>query len=255
MTYLTPNHTLCNGYRFAGLVAFASLLLINLPSAAAIFFEDFEDISDAVLSEPQFNGVSSGDYIGQNSFVNENKGYTGFDGDYFAAQDIDGTGANPGVTSPYTVTWNNIDISGASSLSFSGLFAELPGESNGPDPSGVNLDMIEVLVRIDSDVAAFVPILRFQSDSFNGTFEQDTDLDGKTDDEDSTLLTQAAQLFIVPIVGTGSTLDLQLRVTGFEAGGEDFGADSFSIIPEPGSAALLLAGIGLLTSRTRRSHR
>nr|MBX2828042.1 HYR domain-containing protein [Flavobacteriaceae bacterium] len=149
------------------------------------------------------------------------KAYTGFSGGFLAGMDLDGEGA----TIPITVDWTGLDITGLSSLMFSGEFAEFfdsPGDIDGTD---------FILVEFQIDGGGYQNLLAFEAngDQVNEVFAEDTNFDGFGD---GTILTNAAQAFSKSITGSGTTLDLRLTLR-VNSGDEDFAVDTFVITGTP----------------------
>ena len=188
--------------------------------------EPFTDDSQFTVTQGSFFTDGFGDYFtltdGSNigSFVD----LTGFDGQFLAAQDLDG---EEGPTTVQT-TWSNLNIAGLTNLSFSGLFAE--------DDDGSNQDWdadSSVLLEYSIDGGAFQNLLAFEAAGGTNTEPlEDTDFDGTGD---GTALTSAAQDFTKAIAGTGSSLDLRLTIAGLDAGDEDIAVDSFVITGDTGN--------------------
>ncbi len=188
--------------------------------------EPFADDSQFTVTQGSFFTDGFGDYFtltdGSNigSFVE----FNGFDGQFLAAQDLDGEG---GPTTVQT-TWSNLDIAGLSNLSFSGLFAE-DDSSDGNEDWDANSS---VLLEYSIDGGAFQSLLAFEAAGGTNTEPlEDTDFDGIGD---GTALTPDAQTFSKAIAGSGSSLDLRLTISGLDAGDEDIAVDSFVITGDAG---------------------
>jgi len=145
---------------------------------------------------------------------------------YFAAMDIDGEGANI----PVSLTISNIDISGFSNLSFSGLFAE---DDDGSNEDWDLLDYVHIFYSIDG--GAEQNLLWFESvpdgDSFNAVPAEDTNFDG---DGDGTNLTATFQEFTKAIAGTGSSLTIRIEFF-LDSGDEDISIDEILVTGEAAS--------------------
>ena len=196
--------------------------------------EPFDNASQFSTSTPFFSdaGYSSGyDFFGISDGAGGGdwgggsppnvKAYTGFTGSFLTGMDLDGEGASL----PIVVDWTGIDISGMTALQFSGDFAEYFD-----DPGDIDaLDYIRLEVQIDG--GGYQNLLWFSgadftsSGQYNGIFREDTNFDGMGD---GAALGDAAQNFVKPIAGTGTTLDLRMSIS-LDAGDEDFGADNFMI--------------------------
>lgn len=164
-------------------------------------------------------GVGTGDWGAGPAPVGL-KPYEGAMGGYLTGMDLDGEGG-PDVA---FAEWTGLDIAGLTGLEFSGDFAEFfdaPGDIDADD-------FLRVQARIDG--GAWVTVLAFggasfSSGSFNGVFQQDTDLDGIPDGEG---LTGTLKTFAAGIEGTGSLLDLRFEAR-VQAGDEDFAVDNFRV--------------------------
>jgi len=241
----------------------ATSLIASLMNAHGItlLFEDFEDdLIDYAITSPDNSSVNSedvtdvgnSDYYGIVDYSNTiPAAFTNSVGDsYFGVQDTDG--ANSPVAE-FVLTWDDIDISGHSSLLFSGFFGEDMSnlvENWDPDTS------FNVAIDINNS-GSFTTIFAIEAeDAFvNNTRPRiDTDFDGVGDGAEITdTLTQHS----AAISGTGSTLDLRITLTEFTGGNEDIAFDNITIegtpIPEPSSTLLLGLGSLSLLARRKRS--
>ncbi len=205
--------------------------LLAEPSAEAelLFNETFSDdtqftSSSGLFSDGGFDyfgiaGTGTTDF-GGGPDPSGLKAYTGFDGTFLTGMDLDGEGA----ALPVQVEWAGIDISGRSGLEFSGQFAEFFDA-----PGDIDFDDF-VLVEYQIDGGGYQPLIEFrldegEPDNFNGIFREDTDGSGRGNGE---ALGDVAKLFITPIAGTGTSLDLRLSVR-VNAGDEDFAVDNFQV--------------------------
>lgn len=195
---------------------------------AIVLNETFDADTGFVVSTPFFSdgesdffGLTSGNFGGgaPPSGLAE---FSGFDGSFLVGEDLDAEGA----TLPITLTWSGLNIATLYDLTFSGDFAAGPDEI---DPQ----DTILVSYRIDD--GEFQPLLQFIPADFtggttnnpaNGTFREDTSLDGMGD---GTALSFASQTFTKSITGTGDSLALRLTLR-LNSGNEEFGIDNFTII-------------------------
>ncbi len=203
------------------------LFFVTISFSQVVLNETFDDNTAFTTSTPFFSDGFS-DYFGLavvndyngDSNPNNIKAYTGFSGGFLAGMDLDGEGA----TLPITTTWTGLDITGLTSLSFSGEFAEFfdnPGDIDAAD---------FILVEYQIDGGGYQNLIAFEGTNFssgtnNGVFAEDSNFDGTGD---GTILTGAAQSFTKAIVGSGTTLDLRLTVS-VNSGDEDFAVDSFSV--------------------------
>lgn len=183
-----------------------------------IWTEDFSTSSNYTVTLGGEGSNGDDNYFFRTDGSNINVSYTGNNGYFFAAQDID-DGGWAGSAAPSELTWSNIDISGYDNLSFSGLFAS--AATNKIDAS----DYVYVEYRIDG--GNWTKLIEFENDgtTYNTYFLEDTDFDGTGD---GTQLTSTFQNFTKSISGTGSNLDIRIRVS-VNSGGEDFAFDEFKI--------------------------
>ncbi|MEM7504999.1 MAG: hypothetical protein AAF417_23455, partial [Pseudomonadota bacterium] len=148
---------------------------------------------------------------------------------YFAANDTD-EGA---VTShTRTIDFNTIDITGFTSLEFSGLFAE-DDFTNGFEDWDTDT---RVYVEVSIDGGAFSKVLQFAATGTNTAPRLDTDFDGVGD---GTILTDTFQSFSANISGTGSTLDVRVVLENLNLNDEDIAFDNLQVTGTPPPANLV----------------
>lgn len=138
--------------------------------------------------------------------------YTGFSGNFLAAQDLDGEGGDEHVR----IEWLGLDVNGLSGLTFSVALAENGGDID-------TTDFVSVEVQLDA--GGYTKILEFRGTGANGVFGEDTNLDGSAD---GTNLATSAAVFSKPIVGSGAVLDVRLSIR-LDAGNEDIGVDDVRV--------------------------
>lgn len=240
------------------------LLCITSLNGAIIMLEDFEDLTvNYTVSDGEFYD-SGNDYftiVPLNGAATPDDGpYTGFNGaNFFAAEDINDP-QGPGV-STQTMTFT-IDISGATGLKFSGLFAA-GGNSTGGD-LGYRYDAEDgVRVRAQIDGGTIQNLLAFEAaepagDTTNNELRIDANFDGIGDSTGFQPTSAMTAFNDIAITGTGNSLVLSIEVTS-TAGDEGIAFDDIevtgNVIPEPSSTALLgLAGIFLLGRRSRSKN-
>ena len=231
-------------FRYAGrwlwIVALLALLLPAVGTQAqttqTVLNETFDDATGFGPSNLFFSdsnadyfglsdGAGGGDF-GGDAAPSLMSSHSGLNGNFLVGEDLDGEGA----TLPFTVTWSGLEITGLESLEFSGLFAE--DDSDGGKIDGD--DYIRLAYRIDT--GEYEELLWFSGGNFGSTsnstggyFMLDEDFDGVGE---GTMLGSVAQSFTAAIVGTGSTLDLQLTLS-VNQGSDDFALDDFTITGEP----------------------
>lgn len=152
--------------------------------------------------------------------------FTGLQGFGWLAEDTDGiSGAAATVE---TLQWSGIDITGQTTLEFSGLFGAYDVTTS-PLNDVYRWEANEyIVVEVQIDGGGFTEILRFESDNaggLSGDMRIDTNGDGVGD---GTLLTTAMQEITASISGTGSTLDLRIEFTTNSAN-ENLAFDNISI--------------------------
>lgn len=206
------------------------------PSQVSVLNENFDTAAGFSVNTPFFadsfgdffgisDGAGGGDF-GDAGAPAGIKPYGGTTGSFLTGMDLNGEGASL----PIEVTWQDLDIAGLDNLRFSGDFGEFFDSPGDIDAS----DYIELLASIDGGPEQTVLSFRgadFNSGSFNGIFRQDTDGDGVGD---GAALGDTLANFAAAIDGTGTRLDLKLRVS-VEAGDEDFAVDNFQITGTSGA--------------------
>ena len=181
------------------------------------FFDSAQGIFDQTtdLSHPE-----DGTYNGQS-----NQGI-------FASEDTDDTTSGGGGAAEQTITFN-VDITGATGLVFSGLFAAGDGE-----PASYDLtDHIFVEAQIDGGPVE--ALLRFESDSStqgSRPMAQDTTGDGVGD---GSVLGLAFQEFGAPIPGSGNSLTLTIRIQA------DSSLESLALDLLKVSGEIVIEGLGI----------
>ncbi|MEM9754237.1 MAG: hypothetical protein AAF916_12765 [Planctomycetota bacterium] len=220
---------------FAGTHAFAADLLV----------EDFEDaVVGYTTSTPEFTD-NGGDYFTRTDGSDIGGTYNlPVGSSFFAANDIDGEGA----ASSQTMTFSAIPIAGFENLMFSIFVAE---DDDGSSQDWDADQSFTVDISIDNGPAVTI----FGVESTGGTNTEpavDTDLDTVGD---GIAITDTFAQFTVPVAGTGSSADITLNFTNFNAGDEDIGIDqvvlSGTVIPEPLTVTAGLLGVGGIMLRRR----
>ena len=196
---------------------------------------DTAETGDGFLSEPfddesQFDVTQGETFVDGDAFFTITDGsnvpqeYSGADGTFLAGAD---TQSPDGTDGPVRIEWSGIDISGASSLEFSGLFGAAAGAVYDGPGSGFDPDNVIVEYRVDG--GQWQNLIAFQPDgaSFSNDLLEDTDFDGVGDgtqiNGDGTL-----ESFTKDIGDTGGTLDLRLTAN-MTLADEDFAVDEFKI--------------------------
>jgi hypothetical protein len=226
--------------------------------AFTIFTEDFEDNGNTEnggfgrytsLSD-FYDTASDDDYwgrvhgateeyyltdMGSGETANSVVSYIGWNGNFFyAGEDLDDIGATIGFADGQDekeIFFDNINITDATNMCFSGLFAR--GENDGCTASTYDgADYIEVFYKIDtgSEIKAlcFNPDLEcnIPGDISNEPLHHDPNCDG--DGGEGTLLSNTFQEFTFNIAGTGDQLDLRIEIH-MDAGSEEVAIDYLRI--------------------------
>ncbi len=191
---------------------------------STILLEDFEDSTVKYTLSPAAAEYSDGgtDYFTRTDGSSNisTHSVSGIQGTmYFAAQDIDGDAE----TSPQTLTFSDIDISGYTSLELRIYLAE---EDDGTNQDWDNSDYVRITSNIDDGGANNVLWIENDGSTFNSAPFLDTDFDGTGD---GTEITSTFTQFTASISGTGSLLDLSIEVA-LNSGDEDIAIDNVEIV-------------------------
>lgn len=208
-------------------------VLLTQAQAATLWQESFETDGSGgaryTLSEVCNDGSS--DFFTRTDGSDISTGYvvTGQDGSfYFAAQDTDGS---PCTLTTETVTFNAIDISGKSNLSFSGLFAE---DDSGDANEDWDADAL-VYVEYNIDGGGWNKLIQFASQGATNTEPGlDTDFDGV---RDGAALTPTMTRYAQSIPGSGSALAVRITVDYLQAGDEDIAFDDFIVTADASASS------------------
>ena len=207
--------------------------LLAQAQAATLWQESFETDGSggARYTQTEVCNDGSSDFFTRTDGSDINAGYvvTGQDGSfYFAAQDTDGS---PCTLTTETVTFNAIDISGKSNLSFSGLFAE---DDSGDANEDWDADAL-VYVEYNIDNGGWNKLIQFASQGATNTEPGlDTNFDGV---RDGAALTPTMTQYAQSIPGSGSSLALRITVDQLQAGDEDIAFDNFTITADASASS------------------
>lgn len=189
--------------------------------------EDFETDGNGTrytTSVPEFTD-GSGDYFTRTdgSQIGAFVTYGGLSGAaYFAVQDLDGEGG-PTLAS---LTLAPIDITGATDLRLTGLFAEDAASDGAQDWDADALVHVEASI----DGGPWVKVLQFASQGATNTRPGlDSDFDGIAD---GPALTDSFTEFGAAIAGTGTALSIRITAENLEAGDEDIAFDLLRVSAE-----------------------
>ena len=194
---------------------------------AIIFNESFETDGNGtryITSTPEFSdGFSDFFTRADGSAISSSYEVTGVAGSFFfAAQDIDGEGAAP----EQTLTLTGIDISGASNLSFSALFAEDDSSDGNEDwDGGSDNNFLRVEYQIDGGGYQNLFAIENDGSTFNSAPFVDTDFDGIGDGAE---ITSVFTRYSAAFAQVGSLLDLRFTFN-LEDGDEDIAIDDITI--------------------------
>lgn len=160
--------------------------------------------------------------------ANTSGAYSNADGTYFwAAEDTDDNGGSG--ADEQTIVFTGIDISGYSNLTFYGLFGA--GNENVPGLNAYDkLDYIKVTYEIDAGGEQNGIWFSFENhgDDFNEPLGLDADFDGEADVNGTNRLGIALQEFSFSLSGTGSSLDLTIKIY-MDSGNEEVAIDNLRI--------------------------
>ena len=188
-----------------------------------ILIEDFEDGTVGYSASVTEFSDGSEDFFTRTDGSNIAGGYSVSNiqgSSYFAAQDIDGEGAS----SQQTLTFDDINISGFTSLEFRIYLAE---DDDGSNQDWDASDFFHVDYDIDN-TGSFTNLLHVEATGSSGSNfapALDTNFDGVGN---GTEITSAFVQFTESISGTGSTLDLRLTFD-LNSGDEDIAIDNIEV--------------------------
>ncbi|APY10624.1 hypothetical protein BWZ22_04940 [Seonamhaeicola sp. S2-3] len=194
-----------------------SVLLISSASfgQTTVFQESFESTPYAGTISETCNDTSSDFFtVTDGSDIASNYEVNGYDGTYFfAAQDIDGDCSS----ATQTITFDDINISGYTDLTFAILLAE--DDSNDGNQDWDDSDYFSVSYDIDNS-GTFTTLLTADNNS------QGTNAEPQVNG--TTLTSQFAE-FAAAISGSGSVIDIVLTFS-FNSGDEDIAVDNIRLI-------------------------
>lgn len=200
---------------------------------STILLEDFEDsqvyytpsITEFTDNSKDYFKRTDGSDISGESFTNQQGSF------YFGAQDIDGEGA----TLPVSLSINDIDISGYTSLILRVYLAEdATGSSEHWDAS----DYVRFTYDIDEGTTTNLLWIETLGDTTNGPPGIDTNFDGNGDGSE---ITDAFSQFSANITGTGSSLDLTIEFN-LNSGDEDIAIDQIEILGTNSNPSKIISG-------------
>ena len=217
---------------FLFLFVFCSAFVVG---QTTVLNEPFDDASQFTVTKGTPFNDGGQDYftLTDGSDIGTSVVFSGFTGQFLAAQDLDGEGGPTEVQ----IEWSNLDITGLENLSFSGLFAE-DDSTDGDEDWDANSS---VLIEYAIDGGSYVPLLVFEAvGGTNSEPAEDTNFDGIGDGDN--LKPDAAE-YNKSIPGIGSTLSLRLTISNLDAGDEDIAIDDIRITGTPASPVELWAAV------------
>jgi len=188
---------------------------------------DFETAGGYTTSTTEFVSNTT-DYFSRTDGSNIAGSFSNIQGSYyFAAQDIDA-----GATLPVTLTIDDVDISGATDLSFSILLAEDDAGDSAEDWDAA--DYVHIDYDIDNS-GSFSNLIHVEAtDGTNTAPAIDTNFDGTGN---GTTLTDSFTEFTSSIEGTGSLIDIKITFN-LNSGDEDIAIDNIRITGSGGTASV-----------------
>ncbi|MEO0340947.1 MAG: T9SS type A sorting domain-containing protein [Bacteroidota bacterium] len=243
-----------------------TMLLATANHAQTFWSEDFETDGNGTRYTPEVEALPSAtnascnDHFARNLATDGCSGdlidislgnYTGLSGSYlWAGEDLDDNGVGGSQNFELFITFDNIpSIAGKSNLMFRGRFgtgASSAFENFNEAPT--NPDFMIVEYQIDG--GGFQEVIAFYAENFGSGFSN-TPLALDTDNDrigDGAALTNALQSFTAPISGTGSTLDLRIRVSA-NSSTEEMAFDFFELFEAAPLPVELLSFEGEATTK------
>ncbi len=217
-----------------------ALLCLALPSSVAaqsqIYLETFEtdgnparyetSVPEAITDDDPNNSTARRNYFTRTdgSTISTQVSFSGADGFYFAAQDVDDA---TGGTNPVTLTIPDIDISSVTSgLEFRARFAEDDATASGqPSNDWDSSDEVNVYATVSGGTRTLILSIQASGDQANTAPSIDTDFDGVGD---GTEITDTFQELAAAIAGTGSTLTIEVEFN-LNGNNEDIAIDDIQI--------------------------
>jgi hypothetical protein len=256
-TPLSQTSTMQHPFRLVTLVLLLLAAQQPLNAQTQFWADDFEDVnsptsgSRASSTTALCGGPPATAYFNRvgTSNISTLVVYTGFSGaKFWASEDVDKgpTCVNNSVSGHQNVSWSSINISGKAGLTFKGLFAV--GTATAFDGFGMVqsggtsvFDYLIVQYRIDG--GAWTDILRFFpsiNNAGNGTLAIETTGDSIAQGEGAGL-TAVATEFSGNIVGTGTTLELMVKLHSNSAAEETL-IDNFRLFETPACSNPTITG-------------
>jgi|GEM_PF-1868631 len=182
---------------------------------------DFETQGSGYTTSITEQSDGSGNYFTQTNGTNISATFTGTDGSFFAAQDIDDITSSPSL--PVELTVDNIDISTLTNLEFS---IDLAEDDDGSNQDWDAPDYMRIYYTIDGGTEQNLLWVESElSSGSNGRPLIDTDFNGVGD---GTEITDTFQTFTESIASTGTSMDIRIEFQ-LDAGNEDIALDNISV--------------------------
>ena len=181
---------------------------------------DFETAGDYTTSVPEFTDGSFDYFIRTDgSDFSGGVNFTNTDGNFFAAQDIDGEGA----ILPVELNIINIDISNLTNLEFS---IDLAEDDDGSNEDWDEPDYVHIYYTVDGGIEQNLIWIESEvSSGSNGKPRIDTNFD---DVGDGAEITDTFTTFTESIAGTGTSMDIRIEFR-LDSGDEDIALDNISV--------------------------
>ena len=204
----------------------------NVGAPVTLLFEDFEDATITYTATPadSLADIGDRDYYGRVAFsaLPATVNYSNQQGlSFYGAQDIDSAAV---TATAIMLNWTGVNITGFENLNLSYFFAEddAPGLEDWD-----STDSVRLAVQVDgggfTDVFAIEAEENPIGDQVNNAPRVDTNFDGIGDGTEITdVFTQFSNA-----IPTGSVLDIQLTIQGFNALDEDIGFDNLLLAGDP----------------------
>lgn len=194
-------------------------------ASAQIFIEDFDGSNTTATTSTSGCGVGDNDdYFGITNETVINQDYTGDDGNFLGAQDTDGAGCSVSGSGSVSASIDGIDISGQTGLILCFKIAEGTASDGEEDWDGSS--NVTISVQIDGGTSQELFVVEAVG---GGNTQPGVDCDGDGSGSDGPAITSSFTEYCVEISGTGSLLDIDIDISGLDAGDEDIALDDFTV--------------------------
>ena len=193
-------------------------------SNAQIFTEDFDGSNTTATTTTSGCDVGDNDdYFGITDETVINQDYTGNSGSFLGAQDTDGAGCTGTGAGSVSASIAGIDISSQTGLVLCFTIAE--GTAGDGLEDWDNSSNVTISTQIDGGASETV-FLAEATGSTNTPPGVDCIGDGLAD---GPAITDVFTEYCVSIPGTGNSLDININISGLDAGDEDVALDDFTV--------------------------